>query len=286
MKPNELFLAQDPTFWSNVKLINQRIGYTVRGKNKVDGHHGFRVPSVKDIKNVYISEGLDFNKLVVGNSFTDFGQLIHDYMEWRGDVLFNHFEPNLMNQAEAKDLFYEMKGNLNPSCPLPMNKQSGLKSDHAYLTGLVNMLIERYIGTCPCNYNPGELTAFTQNGIPARTLSRRVDGAFPAVINPTAVWEIKEYYYTTTFGSRIADGVYETQLDGMELLEARKNLGIDVKHYLIIDAHFTWWGMGRSYLCRIIDTMHMGLLSEVIVGKEVLSRIPELAQEWASSTSS
>jgi hypothetical protein len=39
----------------------------------------------------------------------------------------------------------------------------------------------------------------------------------PGTVNPIAIWEIKEYYYTTTFGSRVADGVYETLLDGMEL---------------------------------------------------------------------
>lgn len=55
------------------------------------------------------------------------------------------------------------------------------------------------------------------NGLPVRTLARRVDGAFPSVINPVAIWEVKEYYHTTTFGSRVADGVYETLLDGMEL---------------------------------------------------------------------
>jgi len=30
------------------------------------------------------------------------------------------------------------------------------------------------------------------------------------------------YYYTTTFGSRVEDGVYETLLDGMELEELRE----------------------------------------------------------------
>ena len=49
--------------------------------------------------------------------------------------------------------------------------------------------------------------------MPLRTLARRVDGAFPSAVNPVAVWEIKEDYHTTTFGSRVADGVYETQID-------------------------------------------------------------------------
>lgn len=56
--------------------------------------------------------------------------------------------------------------------------------------------------------------------MPLRTLSRRVDGAFTRVVNPIAIWEIKEYYYSEeNFGSRIADSVYESQLDGMELDE-------------------------------------------------------------------
>ena len=49
--------------------------------------------------------------------------------------------------------------------------------------------------------------------MPLRTLAQRVDGAFPSAVNPVAVWEIKEDYHTTTFGSRVADGAYETQID-------------------------------------------------------------------------
>ena len=91
-----------------------------------------------------------------------------------------------------------------------------------------------------------------------------MDGAFPSAVNPVAVWEIKEYYYTTTFGSRVADGVYETLLDGMELEELREHEGIDVRHYLMVDAYFTWWECGRSYLCRIVDMLRMGYVDEVL----------------------
>ncbi len=38
--------------------------------------------------------------------------------------------------------------------------------------------------------------------------------------------------------------------------------------------------MGRSYLCSLIDMLHMGYVDEVIVGREVLTRIPEIAQKW------
>ena len=122
--------------------------------------------------------------------------------------------------------------------------------------------------------------------MPLRTLARRVDGAFPSAINPVAVWEIKEYYHTTTFGSRVADGVYETLLDGMELEELRCSEGIDVKHYLVLDDRFTWWDCGRSYLCRIIDMLHMGYVDEVLFGREVVERLPVLVKGWVQTARS
>jgi hypothetical protein len=95
-----------------------------------------------------------------------------------------------------------------------------------------------------------------------------------------AVWEIKEYYYTTTFGSRVADGVYETLLDGMELEELRKEEQIEIKHYLMVDSHYTWWDCGRPYLCRIMDMLHMGYVDEVLFGSEITERLPAIVKEW------
>lgn len=37
----------------------------------------------------------------------------------------------------------------------------------------------------------------------------------------------------------MADGVYETLLDGMELEELKEHENIEVKHYLMIDDHYT-----------------------------------------------
>ncbi len=55
--------------------------------------------------------------------------------------------------------------------------------------------------------------------------------------------------------SRVADGVYETLLDGMELEGLYEHEKVDILHYLIVDSHYTWWECGRSYLCRIIDNL-------------------------------
>lgn len=161
-----------------------------------------------------------------------------------------------------------------------MNKQKGSKKAEAYFTCIINMLIEANAKGFDCDYDPRQLTTFTYDGAPLRTLARRVDGAFPKAVNPVALWEIKEYYYTTTFGSRVADGVYETLMDGMELEELRHEENVDVKHYLMVDAHYTWWDCGKSYLCRIVDMLHMGYVDEVLFGREVIDEIPRIVREW------
>lgn len=283
MKPDSDYLNLDLEFWANVKLLNQRLGYVTR-KSKEKPIASFVIPTVTEIVHVFRSEGLDCSRLIQNQKLTTLGSRVVDYMAYRSDVLTNIVKPNLMNKDEAKDLFLEKKGEIDPQCPLPMNKQSAEKKDYAFLTGIVNMLVESNKGQFSCDYDPRELTAITVDNFPVRTLSRRLDGAFPSVKNPCAVWEIKEYYYTKTFGSRVADGVYETQLDGWELWETKMSLGKEIKHYLIVDDYYTWWDCGRSYLCRLIDSMHMGLVSEVIFGREVLTRIPELVKEWTESS--
>jgi hypothetical protein len=174
----------------------------------------------------------------------------------------------------------QLHATLKPRCPIPMNKQKGDKCTAAYLTGIINMLVEQAIGDCACDYDPRRLTTVTRDGIPVRTLSRRVDGAFPSSTNPIAIWEVKEYYSTKTFGSRVADGVYETLLDGMELEELLEHEKIQVRHYLMVDDEFTWWQCGRSYLCRIIDMLHMGYVDEVLFGYEVIEQLPGIAKQW------
>ena len=159
-------------------------------------------------------------------------------------------------------------------------RSKGDKAKPAYLTGRANMFVEAGCGDIPCDYSPKRLTTFTRNNAPLRTMARRVDGCFPSIVNPVAVWEIKEYYYTTTFGSRVADGVYETLLDGLELEELREHEGVQVDHLLMMDGHYTWWQCGRSYLCRIIDMLNMGYVDEVLFGREVVDRMPDIVRQW------
>ena len=185
-----------------------------------------------------------------------------------------------MDAAEAKQLYEKIRDEF-PSVRLPpMNKQTGEMKAVAYLTAIINLLIEANAKGSPCDFDPRELTSVTYERRPVRTLAKRVDDAFPQAINPIAIWEIKEYYYTTSFGSRVADGVYETLLDGLELEELRVAEGRDIKHCLMFDGKRTWWKDGKSYLCRIVDMLHMNYVDEVLVGRDVIDRLPKLVAEW------
>ena len=185
-----------------------------------------------------------------------------------------------MDVDRAKAEFESLRKRLRPQCPLPVNKQKGAKRNYAYLTCIINMMVEANAQGYPCDYDPRRLTVVTRNNTPVRTFSRRVDGAFPSPANPIAVWEIKEYYYTTTFGSRVADGVYETLLDGMEIGELAARERVQILHYLMVDSHYTWWECGRSYLCRMVDMLHMGYVDEILFGHEVVERLPDIVHEW------
>ncbi len=280
MKPDPRFRSQKPTFWAYVRSISEWVGYTNR-KTRKEKVSRIKVPSAEEIWDCLHALQLAPEPLLnAEKQFTDLGQLLRAYFEHRAAVLNDEVQPALQNAKQAAALFKAVRKDLKSRLPVPMNKQKGKKRKPAYLTGLVNMLIDANRGPYRCDYDPRVLTAFTKGGVPVRTLSRRVDGAFPAAINPAAIWEIKEYYYTTTFGSRVADGVYETQLDGMEIDEMRVNERIAAKHYLFLDAHYTWWECGKSYLCRIFDMVNMGLVDEAIVGRDVVTRVPELVSEW------
>jgi hypothetical protein len=282
---NPEFQKQPKLFWAYVRTLSQRLGYTERAKGKrTKGPHGkgqIKLPTIDEMRKGLAELGLDPLKLVgSAGTPTKLGAELLKYFEYRASVLNGFVETQLMDASQARILFNKLRSSCRFECPMPMNKQKGKMAKPAYFTAIINMLIAAGIEGAACNYSPGELTTITKDGAAVRTLARRVDGAFPKVVNPVAVWEIKEYYYTTTFGSRIADGVYETLLDGMELEELREHEGIDVKHYLMVDAYDTWWKKGRSYLCRMIDMLHMCYVDEVLFGKEVVDRIPVITAEW------
>lgn len=274
MKPIPRFLNKPESFWASVRSLSQKVGYSKRGT--------IVIPTVVQMSKAFENLGLDPKSLILEGKPTPLAVDLLDYFTERARVLVAEVEPKLLSTEQAKALFEKTRTEFDHKCPIPMNKQKGEKRTEAFLTALVNMMVERHVEGLPCDYDPRELTTITQDGVPLRTLARRLDGAFPSPINPIAIWEIKEYYYTTTFGSRVSGGVYETLLDGMEIEELREHEGIDVKHYLIADSHFTWWECGKPYLCRMFDMLHMGYADEILFGREVVEEMPRIVSEWVA----
>ncbi|MDO3409716.1 hypothetical protein QWJ34_08060 [Saccharibacillus sp. CPCC 101409] len=281
MKPNAKFLNQPLPFWGIVRLLSEQMGYSKKGEV------------------IYFSKSLIRSKLNELYLFVDEEtiHLVQEYIEYRAMTLNNVVKKQLLDVEVARSGFYTLKKKFydeyNFTCSLPYNKQKEEKKDYAYFTGMINILTElamrKYSHKHGLNYGKDDDISFNDdprnltyvvdgNNRLITTFSRRFDGAFPSTRNPSAIWEIKEYYYTTTFGSRIADGVFETQLDGFEITEL-EDYGHYVKHVYLIDAYNTWWNMGKSYLCRIIDMLHRGQVSEVIFGKEIFERWEEFITE-------
>jgi hypothetical protein len=279
MKPETSFHAQDKVFWAHVRTISETIGYTagrgsssrVRVYTQDEMIHGMRKASLT----THHLHNHDGDPTLLATT-------LQAYFAYRARQLNDYVKPRLMDKVRAEAVFNDLHNQYQPTRPVPMNRQSGEKRRPMYLTGIVNMLIHAYVEDFPCDFDPHTLTSFTKQGIPLRTLARRVDGCFPHCVDPIAIWEIKEYYHTTTFGSRIADGIYEALLDGLELAELYDHEHITVEHLFITDAYDTWWKQGKSYLCRLIDILHMGYVDEILFGYEVVERLPDIVQKWVS----
>lgn len=263
----------DPSFWALVKYISETLGYTNRKTKSIRTYSTESISSLLSSRNISTS----------GSTI----QMLTSYFDKRATLLNDYVRTLLMDAETVKASFEELLPlyqNEHFLCNLPMNKQSGKMKRINYFTAIINILAEQtirqssaYNGTLGFNDDPRGLAyVLDSNGQLIGASSRRFDGAYPDIVNPKIVWEIKEYYYTTTFGSRVADGVYETQLDGYEFRDIMNKYGIRVTHVFFTDAYKTWWIDGKSYLCRIIDFLNSGLVDEVIIGKEVFSRWPEL----------
>lgn len=278
MRADKRFVGLDKAFWAHVRSLSQTLGYTVRGQGSI------KVPTLPEVLAGMKKLDLLSGHLVEKGKPTPLAKELLAYFAYRAEVLNDTVQYQLMDKVAAEAMYKRLLGVQKYRLSAAMNKQKGDKKKVAFLTAMVNMLIEANSDGMEYDHDPRQLTTVTRNGMPLRTLARRIDGAFPSAINPVAVWEIKEYYHTTTFGSRVADGVYETLLDGMELEEMREETGVEVEHILIADAHFTWWECGRSYLCRMIDMLHMGYVDEILFGKEIEDRLPELVAKWVKAT--
>ncbi|MHB8243328.1 MAG: DUF7687 domain-containing protein [Solirubrobacteraceae bacterium] len=276
MLPVPTYQSQPPEFWALVKLVSQLLGYSVRKTKTTPSRVATYKPDA--IKSALADRHLD------GTGSDAMIDLVASYSVERARLMEQDVRPNLMDREEAREAFETVCSQHNPPAHLiSMNKQKGEKRHEAYLASIVSILTWQALvqahGEAVFDPAPRGPLTFSHEGMPLRTLFRWMDGAFPSLNHPHAAWEIKEYYGTTTFGSRVADGVYETALDGYELNDLR-TVGVDVKHYLFLDDRWTWWDCGKSYVCRIVDMLHVGLLDGAFFGREVLSQWTPIVAAW------
>lgn len=107
---------------------------------------------------------------------------------------------------------------------------------------------------------------------------RRLDGALPALLNPVGIWEIKEYWGVKGGGSKMSDAIYECQLVGQELRAFKDLHGPSCRHFVILDGKESW-AARRADLRRAVDLLSMGLIDELVVGREILEEWPRIVRE-------
>lgn len=265
MKAFDQFKREDKSFWFFIRFISEKLGYS--GKGIVYSYTIEQIETLCQRENIEVSPDR-LQKAIL-------------YCEMRADLLNNTIEQNLMSGDESREVFEEMYQSGRYKCKLIINKQREELKKVNYFTAIITMLAEQVLGGAEdFDPDPRGLIYFLNNRKVIGASSRRFDGAYPSIYNPKIVWEIKEYYYSKSFGSRVADAVYESELDGYEFNEIYDRTGQQVYHVMFIDGYHTFWKLGKSYLCRFIDTLNMGLIDELIVGREVLTRWEELLQEY------
>jgi hypothetical protein len=179
MKPVVTFQKQPRHFWAHVKLLSEGRGYSSGGKiNRY---------SLSDLKKFLTSYGLSASHLdrpIDGN--ITYGDLIITYFDYRADLLETSVLPNLMNREQAKAEFEQLCAKFNGTLPIVYNKQKGEKRHPAYLTCIVNLLTEQTLDGPSFNPNPQGLIVVTDDVKPLRIFSRRMDGAYPSIINSSS----------------------------------------------------------------------------------------------------
>ena len=284
MKAFDGFESMTPEFWAFIKFVGDKAGYCLR-KTKKNPDSTVKTFSYEELTELVSNYNINVSEETITSAV--------DYIQLRADALNNQVRNNLMTGDEAKALYNEFSERYADEelvCKIPRNLQKGEKDQTSYFSALINMITELHIKHntrkwqmekpgFDCDPHGLMFVINQDDNSLVGACSRRFDGAYPGTMNAQIIWEIKEYYYTTTFGSRIADGVYETELDGFELNAIFHRTGKKVFHVLLVDAYGTWWCQGRSYLCRIIDALNSGLVDEVIFGKEIMTRWPQVLME-------
>ncbi|MGV9554545.1 DUF7687 domain-containing protein [Streptomyces sp. NPDC003522] len=200
---------------------------------------------------------------------------LSDYWSKRSDVSENAFAL-MRTESEARADYASISDQVLQSYGVRL---AGYHQSPKVLVNTVDAIVyhECRSAGMPVNTNPQSRAALLSDEH-IWVSPRRLDGAMPDLLNPVALWEIKEYWGKTGGGSKMSDAVYELHLVGLELRMFEEEFGIHVNHYAILDG-VEQWKSRKSDVRRTVDLLYMGLLDEIIVGSEVLSEWPRAVVE-------
>lgn len=271
MFANEKFHGRGREFWSYVRLVSEQAGYQPHGDELVKEY------DIDDLRETIEDTGINADPLLGGFSepTADLGSDVLDYLNYRSEQVEVALD-RIRTKDEAVAEFEEFSEGFQMETE-QLNKQGS--SEPLVFANSVNLVLEKETGV-DFNPNPRMLpTVLDDEKNLQMTLPKWPDGAFPTARNPLAIWEVKEFYSSTTFGSRIADAIYEIMLFSEELDTLHNETGEEVELYLMTDGYEAWQS-GVSYICRIIDVVNMGYIDAAIFGEEVFTQWPDIVAEW------
>lgn len=207
---------------------------------------------------------IKLNANQVLNISTEHMELFFEYMDER-ERLFNFAFENLRIEEDALDYCHKSGFKVGQTTTKNQDHHQSSKSMVAAVSAIAEeVCISKGIKV---NSNPQDRCAWHhEKGL--HVTARNLDGAIPSLVNPSVIWEIKEYWGKTSGGSKMSDALYECHLVGFELREYEERTGRKIHHIVFLDGKIQW-GYRKSDLKRFIDIMNQGLIDYLIIGKEV-----------------
>lgn len=253
MKANEkwLELGRRHPLWNIIRLYSP-----LTGKNKIKRWED--TLREKRVAQLDINPFLDISDDVV--------RLFFEYLEER-EHLFELAFNNLRTEEEALNFCRRNSIKVHKTTTKNQSHHQSSKSMVASVSSIA-------ISACSAkglsiNANPQGRCAWRHNQ-QLHVSARNLDGAIPSLVNPTVIWEIKEYWGKTSGGSKMSDALYECHLIGLELREYEERTKQKVHHIVFLDGKVQW-GVRKSDLRRFLDIMNQGLIDYLVIGKEVQS---------------
>ncbi|MER5771604.1 hypothetical protein [Streptomyces sp. NPDC001985] len=259
----------DDPFWNVVRMLaDQSIAQRGRYASAIDPHE---IISVLQASGTPAAHGL------VGylRNHDDVLERLSDYW-WKRREVSDRILNLMRTEEEAKADYAGISDQVLQSYGVRLE---GYHTSSKVLVNTVDALVrlESERSGVPVDTNPQSRAALISDQH-IWVSPRRLDGAIPDLLNPVAIWEIKEYWGKTGGGSKMSDAIYELQLVGLELRMFEEKFGIHVNHYAVVDGR-DQWSSRKSDIRRAVDLLYSGILDELVVGEEVLTRWPEIVAE-------